>query len=80
MTAFECQVCGKPLFQPTLRLCRWRVARVEFVPNGSEGPVPVFMARCLRCKQHSPIPLAAMLAAARSQWDGERPRERVVGR
>lgn len=72
MPTFACQVCGKNMYEESVRLCRWRVARVEFVPNGSLGPVPVLMARCLRCKQHTPIPIAEMVQSAQRTWDRER--------
>lgn len=69
---WRCQYCHKVLFDPVTRVCRWRVAKLEFVPNGSQGPMPVMMAKCPTCKNFGRINLPEMLASAREHWDAAR--------
>jgi len=69
LQGMSCHHCGKVLFDPETRVCRWRVAKIEFVPNGSQGPEPVFMAKCPRCKTHSRMNMGDMVALAQRQWE-----------
>jgi hypothetical protein len=73
-TAFACDVCGKVLFDGTTRVCRWQTAKLEFIPNGAHGPLPIFMVKCPQCKprRFQRVDVPAMIAAARSQWDAIR--------
>lgn len=69
---WRCEHCRKVLFDSTSRTCRWRTMKIEFVPNGSGGPMTVFMARCPQCKNYRRINLPDMLASAREHWDAAR--------
>lgn len=74
MSDFTCDVCGKTLFDGTTRVCRWRTAKMEFIPNGSDGPLPIFMVKCPQCKprRFQRVDVPAMIAAARREWDALR--------